>query len=54
MILSVGLDSAMPRFCLLTQLAKLDKVDALVSSVEVTRSVVERLERRIDQRHGND
>jgi hypothetical protein len=38
----------------MTQLAKLDKVDALVSSVDVMRAVVERLGRRVDQRQGND
>lgn len=38
----------------MSQLSKLDKVDALVSNVEVMRAVVERLERRIDQRQNND
>ena len=34
----------------MTQLSKLDKVDTLVSSVEVMRAVVERLERRVEDR----
>lgn len=38
----------------MTQLSKLEKIDALVSSVDVMRAVVERLERRVDQRQGND